>query len=156
MLQTKLPTVVIRHRKENLKKCSLRGLESRPDFRFYRYPMENIPDLTGCVMLAMEGEELTEADGAFGLLLIDATWRYAAQMVSMVDKAITLPKRALPRHFRTAYPRTQTECPNPEEGLASVEALYLAYMLTGRPTEGLLDGYYWKDQFLEINGLKSS
>jgi pre-rRNA-processing protein TSR3 len=152
MLQTKLPTVVIRHRKENLKKCSLRGLESRPDFQFFRYPMVKMPDLTGYVMLAMEGEELTEADGAYGLLLIDATWRYAAQMIGAVDKEIILPKRTLPRHFRTAYPRVQTECPNPEEGLASVEALYLAYMLTGRPTEGLLDGYYWKEQFLRENG----
>lgn len=150
-MQTKLPTVVIRHRKENLKKCSLRGLEGREDFRFYKYPVQEMPDLTGYVMLAMEGEELTEADGGFGLLLIDATWRYAAQMCAAVDREIVLPKRTLPKKYRTAYPRVQTECPNPEEGLASVEALYLAFKITGRPTDGLLDNYYWKNEFLRIN-----
>lgn len=151
MLQTKLPTVVIRHRKENLKKCSLRGLETREDFRFFRYPMQEMPDLSGYIMLAMEGEELSEADAGAGLLLVDATWRYAAQMCAAIDREIILPKRTLPKKFRTAYPRTQTECPNPEEGLASVEALYLAFMITGRSTEGLLDHYYWKDQFLHLN-----
>lgn len=151
MLQTKLPTVVIRHRKENLKKCSLRGLEGREDFRFFRYPMQEMPNLTGYVMLAMEGEELSEADAGLGLLLVDATWRYAAQMCAAIDKEIILPKRTLPKRFRTAYPRTQTECPNPEEGLASVEALYLAFLVTGRNPEGLLDHYYWKNRFLELN-----
>lgn len=150
-MQTKLPTVVIRHRKENLKKCSLRGLESREDFRFFRYPMEKMPDLTGYVMLSMEGEELTEKDANLGLLLIDATWRYATQMCAAVEREIVLPKRALPRNFRTAYPRVQTECPNPEEGLASVEALYLAFKITGRPVDGLLDHYYWREEFLRGN-----
>lgn len=153
MLQTKLPTVVIRHRKENLKKCSLRGLEPRSDFRFFRFPQEHYPDLTGYVMLSMEGEELTEKDAAAGLLLVDATWRYASKMCEAIERVMPLPKRALPRNYRTAYPRVQTECPNPEEGLASVEALYLAFMITGRPVEGLLDHYYWKESFLKMNGL---
>ncbi len=153
MLQMKLPTIVIRHRKENLKKCSLRGLEERSDFQFFRYPLVKMPDLQGYVMLAMEGEELSEKDAESGLLLVDATWRYAAQMCGAIDKEITLPKRTLPRRYRTAYPRVQTECPNPEEGLASVEALYLAFMLTGRSTEGLLDKYYWKNQFLALNDI---
>ena len=153
MLQMKLPTVVIRHRKENLKKCSLRGLESRSDFKFHRFPMQEFPDLTGYVMLAMEGEELTEADAHSGLLLIDATWRYAAQMCAAVDREILLPKRTLPQKYRTAYPRHQTDCPNPDEGLASVEALYLAFLITGRDPTGLLDKYYWKNEFLQKNSL---
>lgn len=151
MLQTKLPTIVIRHQKENLKKCSLRGLESRADFKFYRYPLKEIPDLTGYLMLTMEGEELSPEDADKGLLLIDGTWRYAAKMCETIDKAITLPKRTLPKNFRTTYPREQTECPNPNEGLASIEALYLAYLITGRPVDGLLDHYYWKEKFLNDN-----
>jgi pre-rRNA-processing protein TSR3 len=35
--------------------------------------------------------------------------------------------------------------------LASIEALYMAYHLLGRPTEGLLDGYRWAEVFLELN-----
>lgn len=126
-------------------------MESRADFKFYRYPLKEIPDLTGYLMLTMEGEELSPEDADKGLLLIDGTWRYAAKMCETIDKAITLPKRTLPKKFRTAYPREQTECPNPNEGLASIEALYLAYLITGRPVDGLLDHYYWKEKFLNDN-----
>jgi ribosome biogenesis protein Tsr3 len=94
-----------------------------------------------------------EKDADSGLLLVDATWRYAAKMCEAIDKVMPLPKRVLPGRFRTAYPRAQTECPNPLEGLASIEALYLAFMITGRPVDGLLDHYYWKEAFLELNGL---
>ena len=60
-------------------------------------------------------------------------------------------KRCIPGGFRTAYPRRQNDCPNPEEGLASIEALYIAYILMGRDPTGLLDNYHWKDLFLEKN-----
>jgi hypothetical protein len=42
---------------------------------------------------------------------------------------------------------------DPDNGLASIEALYLAYHILGRPTAGLLDHYHWADAFLEANGL---
>jgi pre-rRNA-processing protein TSR3 len=42
---------------------------------------------------------------------------------------------------------------DPGNGLASVEALYLAYHLLGRPTEGLLDHYHWAVEFLRINNM---
>ena len=38
-------------------------------------------------------------------------------------------------------------------GLASVEALFLAHYLLGRPVEGLLDHYRWAAEFLQFNGL---
>ena len=34
-----------------------------------------------------------------------------------------------------------------------VEALFLAYHILGRPTEGLLDHYHWAEEFLKLNGL---
>ena len=40
---------------------------------------------------------------------------------------------------------------DPENGLASVEALFLAYQMLGRPTEGLLDHYRWAEEFLRLN-----
>ena len=141
------PTIIWRHRKENLKKCSLRGLESRDDCLFFTYPKDTLPDLTNYVLLAVDGEVLSEADGKHGLFLIDGTWAYAELMMRQLPKMPL--KRSLPAHFKTAYPRKQDE----EHGLASVEALYLAYLLTGRNTEGLLDNYHWKASFLEKNGL---
>lgn len=151
-MQTFPPTIIIRHRKENLKKCSLRGLESRDDLHFFRYPTDPLPPVEGYMMLALDAPPLTAADHECGLLLIDGTWRHAERMTAWVEGKASLMKRSLPAECRTAYPRRQEDCPDPERGLASVEALYLAYTLLGRHTEGLLDHYYWRDEFLRING----
>ena len=70
-----LPTYIMRHRKENLKKCSLRGLEGRDDCVFFTYPTAVLPDLSSYVVLAMNAPPLTAADAEYGLFLIDGTWR---------------------------------------------------------------------------------
>lgn len=146
-------TVVIRHRLENLKKCSLRGLEARPDFLFLTYPYKTLPDLRDYIILAVDAPPLSVADADKGLLVLDATWRYAKKMMQPFLNQPQYIFRSLPQHYRTAYPRCQHDCPDPERGLASIEAIYLSYQLMNRETEGLLDGYYWKEKFLEINRL---
>ena len=103
------------------------------------------------VLLALDGSPLTIADADRGLFLLDATWRYAAKMRQFVDAQADVEIRSIPAGFRTAYPRRQDDCPEPEEGLASVEALYIAYAILGRDTNGLLDTYHWKKAFLEKN-----
>ena len=144
-------TYVLRHRRENLKKCSLRGLEARSDFRFFTYPTAVLPDLSTYILLALDGPPLTIADSAKGLFLLDATWRHAVKMRQFVDCQAKMETRSIPSGFITAYPRRQDDCPNPEEGLASIEALYIAYTILGKNVEGLLDTYYWKEDFLEKN-----
>jgi pre-rRNA-processing protein TSR3 len=148
-----LPTLILRHRKENLKKCSLRGLEERDDFHFVRYPCKTWPDLTGYCLLTIDAPLLSSEDREFGLFLIDGTWKYAQTMEKSIPKDTPLIKRSLPGHFRTAYPRYQTACSEPERGLASIEALYIAFLLTRRNYEGLLDHYHWKNEFLKMNRL---
>lgn len=145
------PTVVIRHRLENLKKCSLRGLEERTDFQFFTYPYTALPPLAGYVVLTLDAPPLSSAESACGLLVIDATWRYAQKMIKPFLGQSEYLYRSLPALCRTAYPRRQEDCPDPERGLASIEAIYLAYRLLGRDTTGLLDNYYWKEQFLQLN-----
>jgi len=152
-MQSNPPTIVIRHRLENLKKCSLRGLESRPDFIFVTYPYRSLPDLSGYVILDLDAPPLTELDKEAGLLIVDATWRYAEKMIQPLKQLPHCIRRSLPGHYRTAYPRKQTGCGDPERGLASIEALYISFLLSGRDTLGLLDNYYWKEQFLSINYL---
>jgi pre-rRNA-processing protein TSR3 len=61
--------------------------------------------------------------------------------------------RSLPKEFQTAYPRRQNDCPDPKRGLASIEAIFIAYLKMGRKTDGLLDNYYWKESFLTCNRL---
>lgn len=54
----------------------------------------------------------------------------------------------LPDGVKTAYPRVSKIADNPDGGLASVEALYLARRLLGDDDPTLLDAYYWRDEFL--------
>lgn len=140
------PTIILRHRRENLKKCSLRGLESRADMIFYSYPLkQQLPDLTGYVVLALNAPPLTLEDADKGIFLIDGTWRYAEKMLHNLKSPLEV--RSLPVSAQTAYPRKQED----SRGLASCEALYLAYQILGRDPSGLLDHYHWKEQFLETS-----
>jgi len=142
------PTIILRHRKENLKKCSLRGLETRSDMLFYQYPWKTpLPKLNQYIVLTMEAEPLTINDKDKGIFLIDGTWRYVEKMFNSLEFAFE--KRSLPK-AKTAYPRRQEDCSDPSRGLASVEALYLAYVILERDPSGLLDHYYWKEQFLSL------
>lgn len=144
-------TLILRHRKENLKKCSLRGLEVREDCCFLKYPCEKIPPLEEYLMLVMEGAPLlSKEDSNRGILLLDSTWRYLPKMMATVG---AVEKRILPGHFKTAYPRSQEDCVDPTRGLSSLEALFISYKILGRATEDLLDHYHWKDKFLYINNL---
>lgn len=144
------PTVIIRHPKENPRKCSILPLKDRPDIVFLKHPVTQRPNLDGYVRLAAEGPELSIADADCGLLLLDGSWRWAEAMTRDFED---IPPRSL-LGFRTAYPRVSKRGTDPESGLASVEALFLAYRLLSRPTEGLLDHYRWAEEFLRLNGLE--
>lgn len=149
-----LPTIILRHRKENLKKCSLRGLEDRQDLEFLTYPQKLPSSLENYVMLHLENDdtpELSLSDASCGLFLIDSTWNYEPVIHEALKKKYTLSYRSLPKNFITAYPRKQTACSDPSRGLATVEALYIAYAILQRPCKDLLDHYYWKELFLEKN-----
>jgi pre-rRNA-processing protein TSR3 len=142
------PTVIVRHSHENPKKCTVLPLRGRADLLFLNYPPARRPDLTGYVRLAAEGAELSAADAACGVLLLDGSWRWAAAMMRDFSD---VPPRSL-HGLRTAYPRVSKRGTDPDNGLASVEALFAAYRLLGRDTTGLLDHYRWAAEFLTLNG----
>lgn len=118
---------------------------------FYTYPTDSLPSLEGYLLLALDAPPLTVEDQAYGLFLIDGTWRHATTMFLQIPKPHLFQCRSLPTHLKTAYPRRQEDCLDPSRGLASLEALYFAYQILQRPTDGLLEQYYWKDCFLEYN-----
>lgn len=144
-------TIIYRHRRENLKKCSLRGLEARKDLHFCTYPKNPLPSLSSHVLLTLDAPPLTIQDAALGLFLIDGTWKHAEVMFRQIPTPHLFLKRSLPCELKTAYPRRQEDCIDPERGLASIEALFAAYFILGRNTEGLLDLYHWKELFLSQN-----
>jgi pre-rRNA-processing protein TSR3 len=146
------PTLVIRSPHENPKKCSILPLRGRADLRFLSYPTNETPGLENYVCLAAEGPPLTSDDRDRGLLLLDASWRRAAVMRQAFAH---VPARSL-TGFHTAYPRVSKRGTDPDQGLATVEALYIAYHLLGRATAGLLDHYRWRNEFLRLNEWESS
>lgn len=152
MGQTYPPTVIVRHPKENPRKCSILPLRGRPDLLFYTYPVSVPLSLDNYVRLAAEGPPLTLADADKGLLLLDGSWRWARVMERSFAQ---VPARSL-SGYHTAYPRVSKRGTDPANGLATVEALFLAYHLLGRPTAGLLDHYRWAAEFRRRNHLEES
>jgi pre-rRNA-processing protein TSR3 len=141
------PTLIVRHTRENPRKCSVLPLRGRPDLLFLNYPVIQRPPLEGYVRLAADGPELSLADASAGLLLLDGSWRWAAAMTRHFEM---VPPRSL-HGYTTAYPRVSKQGTDPDNGLASVEALYIAYRALGRPVDGLLDHYRWGEEFLRAN-----
>jgi len=141
-------TVIVIHPRERRSKCSVEPLRGDPEYIFTTFPQPVPVDLTGYVRLGIGGPLLSEADADRGLLLLDGTWRRAAGMLPSYEH---LPVRSLPP-VQTAYPRKSEIYDDPEGGLATIEALYAALRILRRPTTGLLDSYYWRQQFLHLNG----
>ena len=140
--------LVLRDPRESTKKCSLTPLRGLPGFRFFDYHPERRVEAAGRILLDPRGELIGEPDAGRGLLLIDCAWRRVDTLLRCVDGE--LHPRRLPV-LSTAYPRKSRLFVDPEQGLASVEALYAALVLLGRPRPDLLDGYRWRDLFLRAN-----
>jgi pre-rRNA-processing protein TSR3 len=145
-------TIIVRHPKENPRKCSVLPLRGRPGHVFLSFPVCQRPDLSGYLRLAAEGPALSAADAALGILLLDGSWRWAA---AMTRDFADVPPRSL-HGWKTAYPRVSKLGTDPDNGLASIEALYVAHHILHRPTAGLLDHYRWREEFLRLNALQFS
>lgn len=142
------PTIFVVHPKERRSKCSVEPLRGRDGFVFWKWPKRGPEPLDGYVRLGLGGPELSPEDADRGLVVLDGTWRLAAKMEP--DYA-ELPIRSLPTGWKTAYPRVSKLTEDPSAGLATIEALYAAYVALGRDTTGLLDQYRWRDDFLRLN-----
>lgn len=140
--------LILRDPRESKKKCSLTPLVGVPGVTFLSYHHDRTYDVGERVLLDPEGDELGPEDGRLGLLLVDCSWR----RVPALQKTLrgTLHRRRLPV-LRTAYPRKSSVFEDPRTGLASIEALFAALALTGRPAPELLADYRWRDAFLELN-----
>src|SRR5262249_52902499 len=138
--------------RENPRKCSVIPLQGRPDILFFTYPVDQPLDLTGYVRLAPDGPALSADDASAGILLLDGSWSRASAM----NKAfVQVTPRSL-AGYPTAYPRVSKRGTDPAQGLASVEALYIAYRILHRSTEGLLTHYPWAEEFCRRNGFPGS
>ncbi len=141
-----IPVTVIRHPKERIKKCSLAHLHARSDFRFLEARPGFAFDATGFILLSLDAPLLSAADREYPLLVLDSTWRLLPNLVGCLTGEPL--RRSLPRTIATAYPRSSKLVVDPERGLASVEAVYVARRILGDDDRSLLNGYRWSDAFL--------
>ncbi len=141
------PTIIVRHRTEKTRKCSVFPLKGLDGFVFYGFPLREKLELDGYVRLGIGGTPLGAQDVDKGLLILDSSWR---RVGAMEREFAEVPVRGLPP-LRTAFPRLSKCHEDPAAGLATVEALYAALTLLGRDTTSVLDHYRWRGQFLELN-----
>lgn len=144
-LVTTLATI-LRHPDENLAKCTLQPLVERPEFRFLSAQGNLTLDGTGMILLEVGAPILSVEDLGKPLLLLDANWKHIPKLRQrIVGQPIP---RSLPP-LPTAYPRKNKIAQDPLQGLASIEALYLALKLLGHDDPALLQHYHWGKEFLQ-------
>ena len=144
---------ILMDKRENPRKCTIAPLKDRADFhiRYFSHGRK-ISAFTATTLLHVEGELIQKAksDDTVQLAVIDCNWRKVPSTLQRV--ALPLPKLVrIPEGFVTAYPRANKEGKDPEHGLATIEALFLAAAFFGNWDESLLEKYYFKDLFLQKN-----
>lgn len=140
--------LIVHDPREPANKCSVTPLRGMDGVRFVPLRRNARVHVGRRLWLHPEGDELGPADRGIDLLLIDCTWRRLATLSKRIDGEL-LPRRLPP--LITAFPRRSKLTPDPEHGLASVEALYAATALLGAPRPELLAHYHWAAEFLAAN-----
>lgn len=140
--------LILRDPRESKKKCSLTPLRGKERIRFVEYAPERRVVAAERIFLDPEGEEFAAEDRGKDLFLIDCSWRRVPQLLATVEGPLV--HRRLPS-LVTAYPRKSKQFADPAAGLASIEALFAAAYLLGERRDELLEGYRWRDEFLEAN-----
>jgi pre-rRNA-processing protein TSR3 len=143
-----MDVLILRDPRESLAKCSLTPLRGLPGVRFVDFHGQKRVEAGGRTLLHVEGEELTAADRGRELLLVDCSWRRVERCLRSVD-GVLHPRRLPP--LLSAYPRRSKLFHDPDQGLASVEALYVASLLLGEPRPDFLREYRWREAFLAAN-----
>ncbi len=135
---------ILRHPDENLAKCTLEPLRRRSELEFFAASPGFQVDGTNMILLEVGAPVLSAADAGRRLLLLDGNWKHVEFLRSRV---VGMPvARSLPT-IETAYPRRNRDGLDPQVGLASVEALYLALKILGHDDPTLLADYHWRDEF---------
>ncbi len=143
---------VIRHPRENKKKCSLRHLHDNPNFEFFNASEDFSFDATGYTLLEIDAPAMSEADADRPILLLDSTWFLLPKIRAKVYGDFV--PRSLPPTIKTAYPRV-SKMHNDPSGLATIEALYAAMRAIGKQDPTVIRQYTFAKKFLEINGWSS-
>jgi pre-rRNA-processing protein TSR3 len=144
---------ILMDRKENPRKCTILPQKARSDFkiRYFGGP-KPVPAFAADCLLHIDGEDLATVEkGSYtSIALIDCNWKKVPLALKKVERPLPRLVR-IPEGFETAYPRRNAEGKDPEGGLATIEALFIAAAFLGTWDETILDKYHFKNDFLERN-----
>jgi pre-rRNA-processing protein TSR3 len=146
---------------EKPNKCTILPQAERHDFRVRRFARDRgIPPLMGQWLLHPDGAEIEvrtphSLNGALGepspvLSVVDCNWRRLAGILCKVEGPLP-PMVKIPSGFVTAYPRKNSQNLDPQGGLATIEAIFIAAGLMGQWDPSLLDKFHWQREFFENN-----
>jgi pre-rRNA-processing protein TSR3 len=145
-------------RTESPNKCSILPLAYREDFRIVRFDRRYpIGALTGNLLLHPDGVPLDEwmrepgrgADAAV-LSAVDCNWKRLTRILARIAGPLP-PLVRIPDGFETAYLRRNKRNLDPDRGLATIEALFVAAAFLGKWDESLLKEFATGGEFLAIN-----
>lgn len=144
---------ILMDKNENPRKCTIHPLKDRPDFHV-RYFRGNKPiaKFEADCLLHMDGLDLSTLAGRKfnSVALIDCTWKKVGGALQRIEGSLPTLVR-IPGGFTTAYPRKNKEGKDPDGGLATIEALFIAAAFLGTWDETLLDKFHFKEKFLADN-----
>lgn len=140
---------------ETPNKCTIAPLQSRADFRLYPVKGNHpLGPLQSPILLNHEGECLSVLRKSLtpvaGIASIDCIWRRLNTILRRVAAPMPVLAR-IPEGFRTAYPRRSSLESDPEAGLATIEAIFVASALLGNWDASLLANYYFGRKFVNLN-----
>ena len=140
---------------ETPNKCTIAPLSQRSDFSLFRVK-GNAPlgPLLSPILLHPEGECLTSLRNSLGpiqgIASIDCVWRRLNVLLPRIEGRLPTLAR-IPNGFETAYPRHNKRNLDPTEGLATIEAIFVAAALVGNWDASLLSDYHFGRKFVELN-----
>lgn len=145
---------VLVDRAETPNKCTILPLAYRTDFEILRFePNQRLKALTGDFFLHPEGRPLHQISWEkrpAKISAVDCTWKKLERLIARIDGPMPTLGR-IPDGFVTAYPRRDKKGEDPEAGLATIEALFIAAAFVGTWDESLLARYHFAERFLEAN-----
>lgn len=143
-------------RRENPRKCTVLPLAHRPDFNIIKFdPQGPLAPLSSPLLLHMDGPPLDELAPLLkhkteALAVIDCHWRRLPSLLRRLSPPLP-PLARIPAGFVTAYPRRNIQGLDPDGGLATIEAMFIAAAFVGVWDETLFSAYHFGAEFLTLN-----
>ncbi|MBI4095290.1 MAG: DTW domain-containing protein [DPANN group archaeon] len=141
---------ILKDYKESEKKCSIISLKGKPGIDFLDRLKFDEYDFSGMLLLHPDGEPIIKIKKGEKILLVDSNWRKARKMYTRLEQKFHL-KKIRVDGFKSAYP---WKAGRPDNGLCSIEVLWVLSLLAGKRDDLLFQNYKWKKEFFEINKIK--